>query len=43
MWRPEIYKAWKQNAPAKKAHRALDDVRESIEELRFYRQAGFLP
>jgi oligoribonuclease len=24
-------------------HRALDDIRSSIEELRFYREAVFLP
>ena len=30
-------------APAKKgAHRALDDIRESIEELRFYRERVFV-
>lgn len=32
------------NAPAKKGgHRALADIRESIAELRYYRQAIFLP
>ena len=25
------------------AHRALDDIRESIEELRFYRERLFVP
>ena len=25
------------------AHRALDDIRESIEELRFYREQLFVP
>jgi oligoribonuclease len=35
-WYPEA------GAPAKKeAHRALDDIRESIEELRWYRQRVF--
>jgi oligoribonuclease len=27
----------------KETHRALDDIRESIDELRFYRQHVFLP
>jgi oligoribonuclease len=32
------------HAPKKKeAHRALDDIRESIEELRFYRSKVFVP
>mmetsp|Transcript_6482 Transcript_6482/g.11093 ORF Transcript_6482/g.11093 Transcript_6482/m.11093 type:complete len:86 (-) Transcript_6482:38-295(-) len=35
-WYPEEFKA----APAKKAaHRALGDIRESLEELRYYRGA----
>lgn len=29
--------------PKKGGHRALDDIRESIDELRFYRQAVFRP
>ena len=29
--------------PKRETHRALDDVRESIDELRFYRQRIFLP
>ena len=38
-WQPELYKA----APEKaKSHRALDDIKESIEELRWYRAAGFV-
>jgi len=38
-WMPELLAA----APAKVgSHRALDDIRESIEELRFYRQALFV-
>ncbi len=37
-WMPELLEA----APAKVgSHRALDDIRESIEELRFYREALF--
>ncbi len=39
-WLPEVYK----QAPRKMGgHRALDDIRESVEELRFYRLAAFLP
>jgi oligoribonuclease len=38
-WNPTILK----NVPHKKtSHRALDDIRESIAELRFYRGAAFL-
>ena len=37
-WYPEVLAA----APAKKGgHRALDDIRESLEELRYYRTAIF--
>jgi|SRR5207249_749405 len=37
-WYPKAYDA----APRKKSgHRAMDDIRESIEELRYYRQAIF--
>jgi oligoribonuclease len=39
-WRPEVYKA----APEKKGgHRALQDIRESVAELAYYRSAIFLP
>jgi oligoribonuclease len=39
-WYPAAYKG----RPAKKeTHRALDDIRESIEELRYYRSAMLLP
>jgi oligoribonuclease len=39
-WYPGIMEA----RPAKhESHRALDDVRESIEELRFYRERIFMP
>ena len=39
-WYPEIY----QKRPGKsEQHRALDDIRESIEELRFYREQLFIP
>ena len=38
-WQPSVYDA----APAKAGgHRALDDINESLEELRWYRQAGFV-
>ncbi len=37
-WYPQTYK----NAPSKStSHRALDDIRESIEELRYYRSELF--
>jgi oligoribonuclease len=39
-WYPRAYF----NAPAKNGgHRALADIRESIEELRYYREAVFVP
>ena len=39
-WYPQAYKA----APTKASgHRALDDIRESVAELAFYRSAIFLP
>jgi oligoribonuclease len=39
-WFPRVYF----NSPGKKGgHRALADIRESIEELKFYRQAVFVP
>ena len=39
-WYPKAY----QNAPTKHGgHRALADIRESIEELRYYREAVFVP
>lgn len=38
-WCPEVYK----KAPKKaNLHRALDDIQESLEELRWYRSAGFV-
>jgi oligoribonuclease len=36
-WRPEMANAFTKKA----THRALDDVRESIEELRYYRENFF--
>jgi oligoribonuclease len=39
-WYPRVYF----NSPVKSGgHRALSDIRESIEELKFYRQAVFVP
>ena len=39
-WYPRVY----YNTPAKSGnHRALADIRESIEELRYYREALFVP
>ena len=38
-WQPRVY----ERAPAKtKSHRALDDIKESVEELRWFRDAGFI-
>lgn len=37
-WYPEAYA---RRPPKNATHRALDDIRESIEELRYYRQAFF--
>ncbi len=36
-WAPEVYKGFNKNAP----HVALDDIRESVRELRYYRQHLF--
>jgi oligoribonuclease len=39
-WYPEIYR----KRPSKvETHRALDDIKESIEELRYYREKMFIP
>ena len=39
-WYPGVL----ESAPRKAtSHRALDDIRESIEELRYYRQKLFIP
>jgi len=39
-WYPAVYR----KRPAKaESHRALDDIRESIEELRFYRANMLMP
>jgi len=39
-WFPQAVKAGPTKAGA---HRAMDDIRESVEELRYYRKAVFLP
>ena len=43
----ELVKRWYPQGPhlpeKKSAHLALEDIRESIDELRFYRQHFFLP
>lgn len=36
-WAPEVYKGLDKNTP----HMALDDIRESVRELRYYRQHFF--
>ena len=36
-WAPEVYKGFDKNAP----HMALDDIRESVRELRYYRERFF--
>ena len=36
-WVPDIYKGFSKNAP----HVALDDIRESVRELRYYREHFF--
>jgi oligoribonuclease len=39
-WYPKQYSA---RPPKKGSHRAMDDLMESIEELKYYRGAVFLP
>jgi oligoribonuclease len=39
-WHPEVLDAMPEK---ESAHRALDDIRESIAELEYYRRALFLP
>lgn len=44
-WRPEVAQAWADLAKSRAGstkHRALDDVRESIDELRYYRHEWLL-
>lgn len=45
-WRPEVAQTWADLAKSRAGstkHRALDDVRESIDELRFYRDMWIEP
>lgn len=39
-WYPEVMAGRPEKSTS---HRALDDIRESVEELRFYRRVGFRP
>lgn len=39
-WNPPVYA---QRPTKRGSHRALDDIRESIDELRYYREAAFRP
>ncbi len=41
-WAPAIYEGRPKADPAKIAHRALPDARESISILRYYRERGFV-
>ena len=36
-WQPEVLEGFKKKA----THQALDDIRESIDEMRFYRKTVF--
>jgi oligoribonuclease len=36
-WKPALYDEW-QNMKGEKAHRAMDDILRSIEELKYYRE-----
>ena len=38
-WQPDLLKGFEK----KNTHKALDDIRESIEELKFYREKVFIP
>ncbi|CAE6455595.1 unnamed protein product [Rhizoctonia solani] len=40
-WYPDVAKKYKEQTPKESAHRALDDIRGSIAELKFYRDAIF--
>jgi len=41
-WKPELYEGW-QGMRGEKKHRAKDDILQSIEEMRFYRQRFLMP
>lgn len=40
-WYPDVAKRYKEEAPKESTHRALDDIRGSIAELKFYRDTIF--
>ncbi|KAJ1304918.1 hypothetical protein OPQ81_006052 [Rhizoctonia solani] len=40
-WYPDVERRYKEQTPKESAHRALDDIRDSIAELKFYRDAVF--
>ncbi|WP_419843068.1 oligoribonuclease [Candidatus Poriferisodalis sp.] len=45
-WRPDVAEAWAELSRARSGttkHRALDDILESIDELRFYRERWLMP
>ncbi|CUA74051.1 Polyporopepsin [Rhizoctonia solani] len=41
-WYPSAMERWKRLSPRASNHRALDDIKHSIQELKFYREALFL-
>ncbi|KAH7339961.1 ribonuclease H-like domain-containing protein [Rhizoctonia solani] len=41
-WYPSVTEQWGKLNPQRSNHRALDDIRSSIRELKFYREALFL-
>ncbi|QRV94406.1 polyporopepsin [Ceratobasidium sp. AG-Ba] len=40
-WYPQKYEEYQKTRPAQASHRAMDDIRGSIAELKFYREAIF--
>ncbi|CAE6388821.1 unnamed protein product [Rhizoctonia solani] len=40
-WYPDVAKKYKEQTKKESAHRALDDIQDSIDELRFYRNTIF--
>ncbi|KAG8713896.1 hypothetical protein FRC09_018199 [Ceratobasidium sp. 395] len=41
-WYPQEYEEYRKIRPAEASHRAMDDIRASIAELKFYREAIFV-
>ncbi|KAG8718606.1 hypothetical protein FRC08_004850 [Ceratobasidium sp. 394] len=41
-WYPNVYREYQGKRPAKSSHRAMDDIRQSIAELKFYREMIFV-